>query len=62
VVAFKGLPDVHRPAVRRLPRATAAVEEAVGVIEGVVADLLAGPVGTTAPIRLDASNLAGGTS
>jgi hydrogenase maturation protease len=38
-----------------------AVEEAVGVIEGVVAALLAGPAGTAAAMRPDASgNLAGG--
>jgi electron transfer flavoprotein alpha/beta subunit len=41
---------------------TAAVEEAVRVIEGVVADLLAVPAGPAAAIRADASrNRAGGT-
>ncbi len=41
---------------------TAAVDEALGIIEGVVADLLASPAGTAAAIRPGASGqLAGGT-
>jgi hypothetical protein len=56
------LDDVLKGEIGLSEPVTAAVEEAVRVIEGVVADLLASPAGPAAAIRSDASrNLAGGT-